>query len=157
MILDKNISFTMVDSLREISPYAPEDALGMCRIRGNTADIVISYKNDPENLGFVLRHELGHAVDFTHLGSKSALTAQADFLKVYRSDLSALTAAEVDKLKMYCRPGGIGAEETFASMYAHTMGAETNFSREILLKEKFPDTFDYMNKFVDKLRGAQQI
>ena len=149
-IADKNISFAMVDSINDVRPGTPESVLGLCRMHeGGNPEIFLSKSIEPKEFPFVLRHEFGHAVDRTYLGNGDRIAYHPKFVQAYQSDLAALSQEDAKILDRYCEPNGVGALEAFASLYAHSMGAQTEVERELLLREKFPSTFKLMSDFAD--------
>jgi len=156
IISDKNISFTIVDNISDVRPGTPDSVQGLCRMYdGGTPQIFLSKTIEHKDFPFVLRHELGHAIDRTFFGNGDRIAFHPKFLEAYKSDLAKLSKQDAIILERYCEPeAGSGPRETFASLYAHSMGTETDIEREMLLKDRFPNTYKLMTDFADHLRNG---
>jgi len=153
---EKNISIKGVDEISQVEPNVPEGSTGLCQtVDGVNYEVIISRQLAEKDIPYVLRHELGHAFDRTYLNGKR-LCSLPGYQAAYEKDLAALSSDDRALLSRYCKErGNSGKKETIASLYAHAMGEPTDIEREILLKQKFPNTFAWVDGLVEAFKNER--
>ncbi|MBS1994953.1 MAG: hypothetical protein JSS86_01525 [Cyanobacteria bacterium SZAS LIN-2] len=98
----------------------------------------------------VLRHETGHAVDYTI----KMLSEQDDFKKAYEDDLQAMPAADKAPLSYFLQPGSAGREETAAEGVADREGGATGGKT---FHTDFSRTLKVINDSINSVAGSTSV
>jgi hypothetical protein len=152
---EHNIRIKGVDSISQVSPKLGESALGLCRPAADGGiEIFVSGSVDSKHIDYILRHEFGHAFDRTFLSDRS-ISSLPGFEAAFQKDVANLSQGDQAILRRYCADTVQGRRETLASLYAHSMDAATDIKRELLLKEKFPNTFKWVKGLVEAFKNDQ--
>jgi hypothetical protein len=149
---EKGISIRGVDRISQIDADIPAGATGLCRTVDGQTQIFVSREVEPGEIPYVLRHEFGHAIDRTFFDGKRLSTIPG-FEAAFQKDIAQLSTDERRILRRYCKDDFTGRRETFASLYALNMETPTTVARELLLKERFPNTNKWINGLVEALRN----
>lgn len=71
-----------------------------------------------KKIGFMFRHEVGHAFDFASDG----LSSKAAFIRAYDTDIPHISKVAKRKMSYLLQPGDVGRKETFAEVFAGLNG-----------------------------------
>jgi hypothetical protein len=153
----------LTDALPELKGVAPRgwpagatwDAVDGCWSGGKNEIIVAEQRQLIGNGKWVasgrtdqvLRHETGHAVDFTI----NTMSEHPDYKQAYDADTQALPPADKNQLAYFLQPGGAGRQETAAEGVADREGGATG---GITFHKDFPNTLKVIN---DTINGAVPV
>ena len=148
----------LTDAMPELKGQSPRgwpvgatwDAVDGCYSGGKKEIIVAEERQSLANSKWipsgrsdqVLRHETGHAVDY----SINMLSEHADFKAAYDTDVQAMPAKDKNQLEYFLQTGTAGREETVAETIADREGGATG---GITFHNDFANVLKVVNDTVD--------
>lgn len=92
----------------------------------------------------ILPHEIGHAIDY----ASDNYSRSDTFKAAYKLDIAKIKKdGDTEKYPYFTQPGDAGREETFAELFAETVGSEGCNQKSI--KAAFPNTNAAVAKFLE--------
>lgn len=98
----------------------------------------------------VVVHQVGHALDFAN----GMLSASKEFREAYDKEIKAALKRypEDETFKYLSQPNGVGAQETFATLFGQALTGPENASQKELFDRVFPKTLDAVRAQIKALR-----